>query len=258
MQVQATVQASQSAILDIANNIQRLLEAQQAKEVATLSPISHFDHSPTGVQQTSGQIGSTQSHAMIIQDTRPVHTLSLVLDPVIYRTRNSDALSPVGSCGDSSIGYRGSCRSWCSCKCHQKFRFHSMSSTMSALGLLFMCLSGGRYSLQSCDEPQCLRKQDLRMRLAYVFPPWLLAQALCVIFTISCLGRPKFTPRWCGTFSGDAKIFTFAIEGDLEGLKKLFEEKAASPHDVAVSTGRTALHVSIFIEAFWNNIFARY
>ena len=35
---------------------------------------------------------------------------------------------------------------------------------MSALGFLFMCLSGGRYSLQSCDEPQCLRKQDLRAK----------------------------------------------------------------------------------------------
>lgn len=265
MQVQATVQASQSTILGIATNVQLLLKAQQPRKVTKPSPnvdvepVSHFNHGSTGVRQPSGQRGeSTHTQVMVIQNTRPAHALSPVLDPTVYRTKNSDTLFPVELGSESSIVYRGTCRSWCSCKCHQMLRFNSMSSTMSALGFLFMCLSGGRYSLQSCDEPRCLRKQDLRMRLAYVFPPWLLAQALCVIFTISCLGKPKFTPRWCGTFSGDAKIFTFAIEGDLEGLRKLFEERAASPHDVAVSTGRTALHVSTFIEAFCNNTFARY
>ena len=58
------------------------------------------------------------------------------------------------------------------------------------------------------------------------------------------MGKPKFTPRWSAAFPGDAKIFTFTIDRDLEGLRKLFEEKAASPHDVAVSTGKTAPHGS--------------
>ena len=175
---------------------------QQPKGVATPSPnvdvepVSQFNYSSTVVRQPSGQRGGiTQAQFVVIQETRPAHALHPVLDPAVYRTRNSDTLSPVGSCSNSSIVYRGSCRSWCSCKCHQMSRFSSMSSTMSALGFLFMCLSGSRYSLHSCDEPQCLRKQDLRMRLAYIFPPWLLAQALCVIFAISCLGKPKFTPR---------------------------------------------------------------
>ncbi|KAK3173114.1 hypothetical protein OEA41_006443 [Lepraria neglecta] len=71
------------------------------------------------------------------------------------------------------------------------------------------------------------------------------AQALCFVFTLSSLSKPKFTPRWSATLPGDAKVFTFAIEGDLEGLKRLFQEKAASPHDIAMSTGRTALHYGI-------------
>ena len=264
MQVQAMVLATQSTLSAMATNIRLLIEAQQAERVTILSPnvdvepVLHFDQGSTGVQQPSGQRGgSPPSQAMVIRDTRPVHALSPVSDVALYRTRNSNTLPSVGSSSDSSITYRGSCRSWCSCKCHRMFRSHSMTSAISALGFLFMCLSGGRYSLQNCNEPQCLRKQDLRMRLAYVFPPWLLAQALCVIFTISYLGKPRFTPRWCGTFSGNAKIFTFAIEGDLQGLRKLFEEHAASPHDVAVSTGRTALHVSTSIEAFFDKEFPR-
>ena len=202
MQVQATVLASQSTLSGIATDIRLLMEAQQPGRVTTLSPdvnvepVLHSNHSSIGVRQPSRQRGgSPPSQAMVIRDTSPVHALSQVSDVTLYRTGDSNTLPSVGSSSESFITYRGSCRSWCSCKCHRMFRSHSMTSTISALGFLFMCLSGGRYSLQSCDEPQCLRKQDLRMRLAYVFPPWLLAQALCVIFTISCLGKPKFTPR---------------------------------------------------------------
>ena len=35
-----------------------------------------------------------------------------------------------------------------------------------------------------------------------------------------------------------------SIHGDLEGIKALFSKREYSPHDVAISTGRTALHVS--------------
>ncbi len=130
--------------LSSSTNVQRLLEAQQPKGVATPSPNvdvepdSQFSHSSTVVRQPSGQRGgSTQAQVMVIQETRPAHALYPVLDPAAYRNRNSDTLSPVGSCSDSSIVYRGSCRSWCSCKCHQMFRFNSMSSTISALGFLY-------------------------------------------------------------------------------------------------------------------------
>jgi hypothetical protein len=65
------------------------------------------------------------------------------------------------------------------------------------------------------------------------------------MFTFTQSSGPKFTPRWSGTFSGDAKIFMLTIDGDLDGIKRLFADKEASPYDVAISTGRTALHVCL-------------
>jgi hypothetical protein len=45
-------------------------------------------------------------------------------------------------------------------------------------------------------------------------------------------------------YSGRFKIFTFAIGGDLDGIKSLFNRGLASPFDVCESNKRTALHVS--------------
>jgi hypothetical protein len=43
---------------------------------------------------------------------------------------------------------------------------------------------------------------------------------------------------------GNASVFTFAVLGNLDGIKSLFNKGLASPYDVCVSNGRTALHVS--------------
>lgn len=249
--MQTAAYATQNALGSIATGVQLLVEAQQKNITPTIqvdgtAAVQHLERNNRVQSGISRQIeDETRCQAVGVQDHTATRTQCPDWAPVAYGARYSDSPS------DSSRGnlprsiYRGTCQAWCSCRCHRRFRSHLMTGDTSPLGFLFMCLSGGKYSLQACDEPRCLRKQNLTMKMAYVFPPWLLAQAICLMFTISCLGKPKFTPRWSATFSGDAKIFTFAIDGDLEGLRKLFEEKAASPHDVAVSTGRTALHVSI-------------
>lgn len=227
-------------------NPQRDVDGKLHEKKSTLIPdpdtVGAFDSPP---HLTHEHLNGPQSQALTVKDSSTRISLNPTSPPGLQTTNGKDILPPNGGADFLKNMYRGSCQAWCSCRCHHKLRCHSRAGTMSPLGFLFMCLSGGRYSLQSCNEPRCLRKQELKMKLAFVFPPWLLAQAICFMLTISCLGTPKFTPRWSATFSGDAKVFTCAIEGDLDGLKKLFEKRAASPHDVANSTGRTALHVSL-------------
>ena len=41
----------------------------------------------------------------------------------------------------------------------------------------------------------------------------------------------------------DSPILSFAVQGNLEGIKSLFSQGIASPYDVGLSNGRTALHV---------------
>jgi hypothetical protein len=41
----------------------------------------------------------------------------------------------------------------------------------------------------------------------------------------------------------NAPILIFAVQGNLDGIKSLFSKGVASPYDIALSNGRTALHV---------------
>jgi hypothetical protein len=42
----------------------------------------------------------------------------------------------------------------------------------------------------------------------------------------------------------DGPILSFAVQGNLDGIKSLFSQGIASPYDVGFNNGRTALHVS--------------
>jgi hypothetical protein len=243
----------QNDVKNIAAGVAFLVEAHRAGAVAASSLLnpnsSHAlvsDHRPvlaTQVEPMTVAEPSLLSPAMAIPPPVPDGGL-----PSRYLAQwaspNTATVAPITPSTLKNL-YRGSCRPWCSCRCHRQVRGHAMAGNISLLGFLFICLSGGRYSFQTCNEPQCQRKQDLTFRMDYVFPAWLLAQAVYLIFTFTQSSGPKFTPRWSGTFSGDAKIFMLTIDGDLDGIKKLFADKEASPYDVAISTGRTALHVCL-------------
>lgn len=254
VQIQVAMLASQQTLFDILAAVQVLVQAQQrdiGKDLPTSGGVESIPDTQLGLP-VKGEDGIRSQDPF----SRDPGTMGLVQRtpqyPRSYKVAHdrNEPVVPMYNKDFSSNLYRGSCREWCSCRCHRRLRCDAMACGISPLGFLSMLLSCGRYSLQACNEPRCLRRQDLKATLAYCFPPWLLAQAVCFMFTFSSLGKPKFTPRWSATLPGDAKVFTFAIEGDLEGLKRLFQEKAASPHDIAISTGRTALHVSILIAAW--------
>jgi hypothetical protein len=241
----------QNELRNITAGVAFLVEAHRASIVAASSLLNSnssgalvSDNQPvleTQVEPTVVAEPSMQSPTMAIRPTIPDGGLRS-RHPAQWARSNTVTVAPMAPSTLKNF-YRGSCRPWCSCRCHRQVRGHAMAGNISLLGFLFICLSGGRYSFQTCNEPQCQRKQDLTFRMDYVFPAWLLARAVYLIFTFTQSCGPKFTPRWSGTFSGDAKIFMLAIDGDLDGIKKLFADKEASPYDVAISTGRTALHV---------------
>lgn len=68
-----------------------------------------------------------------------------------------------------------------------------------------------------------------------------------ISFTLSLtyMNGPQVSLQMPRVVDDSAPIFTFAIQGDISGLKKLFRDGLASPYDVAASNGRTALHVGI-------------
>ena len=132
------------------------------------------------------------------------------------------------------------CGGWCSCACHRRGHFKAPS----VLGLVLLSFSGRGLFQPLCTESSCRGVQVTLLTLTYFFPSWLFGRALFFVLHATTLGGPKFTLRLPRTIPLDSPIFTMSIHGDLEGIKGLFSKREYSPHDVAISTGRTALHVS--------------
>ncbi|XMA18428.1 hypothetical protein WAI453_011219 [Rhynchosporium graminicola] len=52
------------------------------------------------------------------------------------------------------------------------------------------------------------------------------------------LATPRVVPD-------NSDIFVYAVRGDIAGMKSLFEQRIASPFDIGVGTGRSALHYAV-------------
>jgi hypothetical protein len=64
------------------------------------------------------------------------------------------------------------------------------------------------------------------------------------VLTLSYMRGPGVSLSMPRVIPDNAPVLTFAVQGNLDGIKSLFSKGVASPYDVALSNGRTALHVS--------------
>jgi hypothetical protein len=171
---------------------------------------------------------------------------------IISRHLEDGSYAPLATQGNNSIKVRirasafrrHSCEGFCSCDCHKLYRFNTPQSAYSLLGTLFVGYSGWPSWRRPCNEPLCQRQSIPSIALTYFFPPWLVARMLHVAFSLTYMNGPKVSLAMPRTIAGNSEIFTFAIRGDLGGIKSLFSQGLASPFDVCESNGRTALHVS--------------
>lgn len=136
------------------------------------------------------------------------------------------------------------CRDWCSCVCHKIRTVHTPKVICSLFGFLSLSYSGVSVWSSNCSE-QCHGQSIPTLKAAYFFPTWFIERAIHFMVSLSYMNGLQValtTPR---IVPGDAPIFKFAIQGDREGVQSLFSQGLASPYDIAQSTGRTVLHVSL-------------
>jgi len=76
----------------------------------------------------------------------------------------------------------------------------------------------------------------------YYFPKWLLNRAICIALINSV--EPTASLKIPCIIHPEAEIFEFTASGNVEGIKKLFEERKASPNDIKGDyIRRSILHV---------------
>lgn len=142
-------------------------------------------------------------------------------------------------------------RRLCSCSCHSSGQLRSPPILQRVLGSLFVGYTGMPFSSVFCTEAACNGTVQRRLNISYYFPKWFLMRALSFVFDTNPVLRPDFNLRTVRLVDRSADVFHYALYGNIEGLKYLFNKKLASPHDVVLNGGYTPLHVSNNLRHRW-------
>lgn len=138
---------------------------------------------------------------------------------------------------------RNRCPSWCSCVCHKTCWLQTPESLYQALGLLFVGVSGFPIQYIKCNERLCRRQSIPTLKVNYFFPQWIVSRVLQFALRLSYMQGPELILRMPLVVPDNAPLMFFAVQGNLAEIQSLFNQGLASPFDVAMSNGRTALHV---------------
>ena len=140
---------------------------------------------------------------------------------------------------------RTSCTPWCSCICHRERRLRTPRMLEQFIGSLFIGYSGLPVFRPPCNERSCHLQAQPLTYVTYFFPRWFLSRMVTFMMTVTPLAGPVASLKVQRTVPGSADIFTYAKLGDVDNIRRLFENGSASPHDVHSESGITPLHVRL-------------
>lgn len=139
---------------------------------------------------------------------------------------------------------RSQCEGWCSCICHRPCYLQTPQSVDFLLGSLFVGYSGFPVRRRGCNERTCRQQSIPTIKVSYYFPRWFLNRVVQFKAWSSYMQGPGMSLNVPRVIPDDSPVLSFAVQGNLDAIRSLFNQGLASPYDVGLSNGRTALHVS--------------
>ena len=82
--------------------------------------------------------------------------------------------------------------------------------------------------------------------MVYLFPLWFLKKAFIISLTTGFSNEIQVSLRVTRIVSAGAEVFLMAHQNNVNGLRRVFRERIASPNDM-LTDGESVLHVSPFI-----------
>lgn len=137
------------------------------------------------------------------------------------------------------------CDERCFCACHRRQEIRTPDIIRPILGHLFIGYCGLPSLRPPCDNARCKKRQSTTIKVEYWFPLWLLAQVIQLVYALQPAARPQLQLRTLMQVPDSAQCVTFALNGNIEGIKGLFARGLASVHDVSQSRNYTMLRVRI-------------
>jgi ankyrin repeat protein len=144
--------------------------------------------------------------------------------------------------------HRLPCRSWCPCACHKKSKMKLTAPGLmeGVLGRMFVGYSGLPLLKQPCDFRGCRDRQHPTATVEYWFPSWFVSMNLRLHLTYLPRTGPEFQLSTTRRVADDSQSITFAMQGNIEGLKHLFTQGLAGPRDVSDSRGYTLMRWALY------------
>lgn len=141
--------------------------------------------------------------------------------------------------------YRSNCHSGCRCICHVSQKAATPGFMDRVLGQLFVGYSGLPILSSKCDKENCSKSQNAQVSVEYWFPlGFCWSQIVRLQLGYQASIGPQMSLSTLRRVPDSAPCVTFALNGDIEGLKELFARGLASPRDVSTTRGYSILRVS--------------
>ena len=146
-----------------------------------------------------------------------------------------------------STSHRIPCRNWCPCACHTKSNLKLTAPRMmeSVLGKMFVGYSGLPVLNKPCDFRGCRDRQNATATMEYWFPWWFVSMNLRLCLTYLPWTGPQLQLSTTRRIPDDSQSITFAMQGNVDGLKYLISQGLVGPRDVSNSRGFTLMRVSL-------------
>ena len=153
----------------------------------------------------------------------------------------SPPATPAGRILQSRREEQRFCSTECSCQCHSRTRFQTPQALQQIFGRLCAAYTGG-YGLQSPCAASCVRKDPKVARMTFVFPKWIVGRALSVAMFYAMRSGVTFNIKTPAVVPEMSQLFALSRYDDVRGLQDLFSQRLASPDDIHVRGGWSALH----------------
>ncbi|KAI0098059.1 ankyrin repeat-containing domain protein [Nemania sp. FL0031] len=143
-----------------------------------------------------------------------------------------------------------SCRAGCPCSCHLERRFSTPHFLSSPLGRLAIRATGGPVGNTKCDDDTCGGSPIRQVNLEYWFPLSFWSTIVRVQVTYGLNMGPTLNLETLRQVPDSAMSVNFAVAGNIEGLKHLFQQGLASPRDVSATRGYSLLRWALYSKQY--------
>ncbi|KAI9723558.1 MAG: hypothetical protein M1828_004154 [Chrysothrix sp. TS-e1954] len=136
------------------------------------------------------------------------------------------------------------CWSDCACDCHKRQTYRTPQFLADLAGRLSIGYNGSMFLRRQCNLSTCHMRSAAAPQMMYFFPTWFLKQAISLSM-ISNTMTPHLSLKIRRVVPEMSQLFRLARYGDVSGVQQLFSGQQASPDDVHVLGGWTALHFAV-------------